>query len=103
MTFSRGIDAMKHKSRDPGTATCARGVNSLQLIGEQGEWKVLSLFWDAENHCYDTFPAPVDRFGEPQFPDLKPSRIYRLAFRDKRRLIDSPNHPLFLKWAARDQ
>ena len=61
------------------------------------------LFWDAENHCYDTFPAPVDRFGEPQFPDLKPARIYRLAFRDKGRLIDSHNHPLFLKWAARDQ
>lgn len=26
----------------------ARGVNSLQLIKEQGEWKVLSLAWDEE-------------------------------------------------------
>ncbi|HTQ04055.1 MAG TPA: hypothetical protein VMI54_09365 [Polyangiaceae bacterium] len=26
----------------------ARGVNSLQLIRERGEWKVLSLFWDEE-------------------------------------------------------
>ena len=26
----------------------ARGVNSLQLVKELGEWKVLSLFWDEE-------------------------------------------------------
>ena len=26
----------------------ARGVNSLQLVKEQGDWKVLSLFWDEE-------------------------------------------------------
>jgi hypothetical protein len=25
-----------------------------------------------------------------------------LAFRDKGRLVDSPEHPLFKKWAARD-
>ena len=40
----------------------ARGVNSLQLIREQGEWKVLSLAWDEERidnplslkHLFDT-------------------------------------------------
>jgi hypothetical protein len=60
------------------------------------------LFTDTANHCYKVFPAPVGRFGEPQWPDLKPAKIIRLAFRDKKRLIDSPQHPLFLKWAARD-
>ena len=48
------------------------------------------------------FPAPAGRFGEPQFPDLKHAKIFKLAFRDKGRLIDSTEHPLFLKWAARD-
>ena len=28
-------------------------------------------------------PPPAGRFGEPQFPDLKPAKIFRLAFRDK--------------------
>jgi hypothetical protein len=58
--------------------------------------------------------APVHRPGkpllqglssagrEPQWPDLKPAKIFRLAFRDKGRLVDSAEHPLFKKWAARD-
>ena len=48
------------------------------------------------------FPRRPDGFGDPQWPDLKPAKIFRLAFRDKGRLIDSPEHPLFKKWAARD-
>jgi hypothetical protein len=60
------------------------------------------LFTDQENRCYKVFPAPVDRFGMPQFPDLSPARAFRLAFRDKGHLIDSTEHPLFRKWAARD-
>jgi hypothetical protein len=48
------------------------------------------------------FSAPADRFGDPQWPDLKPAKIFKLAFRDKGRLVDSPEHPLFKKWAARD-
>jgi hypothetical protein len=36
------------------------------------------------------------------WPDLKPAKIFKLAFRDKGRLIDSVEHPLFKKWAARD-
>ena len=48
------------------------------------------------------YPAPAGRFGEPQFPDLKHAKIFKLAFRDKGRLIDSTEHSLFLKWAARD-
>jgi hypothetical protein len=60
------------------------------------------LYTDRENKCYKSFPAPVGRYGEPQFPDLKPSRIFKLAFRDKGRMVDSTEHPLFKKWAARD-
>ena len=52
---------------------------------------------------YDAmFPAPAGRFGEPQWPELKHAKIFRLAFRDKGRLVDSTEHPLFKKWAARD-
>ena len=46
--------------------------------------------------------AAIGRFDDPQWPDLKPAKIFRLAFRDKGRLIDSTEHPLFKKWAARD-
>ena len=56
----------------------------------------------AENRVYQVFPAPAGRFADPVWPELKPAKIFRLAFRDKGRLIDSPEHPLFQKWAARD-
>jgi hypothetical protein len=65
------------------------------------EW--IRLFTDLENHCYQVFPAPTGRFPEkPNWPDLKPAKIFKLAFRDKDRLVDSVEHALFKKWAARD-
>jgi hypothetical protein len=64
------------------------------------EW--VRLFTDLENHCYKVFSAPAGRFSDPQWPVLKLARIFKLAFRDKGRLIDSTEHPLFKKWAARD-
>ena len=62
----------------------------------------MRLFTDRANNCYKVFPATAGRFGEPQWPELKAAKIFRLAFRDKGRLIDSTEHPLFMKWAARD-
>jgi hypothetical protein len=64
------------------------------------EW--VRLFTDQENHCYQVFPAPAGRFAEPTWPDLTPAKIFKLAFRDKGRLVDSTEHALFKKWAARD-
>jgi hypothetical protein len=68
----------------------------------QGITEWVRLYTDQENRCYQVFPAPAGRFADPVWPDLKPAKIYRLAFRDKGRLIDSTEHPLFKKWAARD-
>jgi len=35
--------------REPGAREClGRGINSIQLIRESGEWRVLSLCWDDE-------------------------------------------------------
>lgn len=92
-------------------------VRCADADGEQNEWdrtkeiglaqavdEWVRLFTDEENHCYKVYPAPEGRFtADPQWPDLKPAKIFRLAFRDKGRLIDSPQHPLFLKWAGRDR
>jgi hypothetical protein len=64
--------------------------------------KWFRLYSDQENRCYRVYPAPVGRYGEPVWPELSQAKIFRLAFRDKGRLIDSTEHPLFLKWAARD-
>jgi hypothetical protein len=70
------------------------------LIEARDVWA--RLYTDLENKCYKVFQAPVGRFSDPLFPDLKPAKIFRLAFRDKGRLIDSVEHQFFLKWAARD-
>jgi hypothetical protein len=75
-------------------------TKEIGLIRAMDEW--IRLFSNENTKQYDVFPAPAGRFGTPQFPDLKPAKAFRLAFRDKGRLIDSTNHPLFLKWSARD-
>jgi hypothetical protein len=89
-----------------------RGPNA---EGEQNEWdrtKEVALvagidawvrmYSDRENNAYRCFPAPVGRHGDPNWFDIKPAKIIRLAFRDKGRLIDSPDHILVQKWAGRD-
>ena len=75
-------------------------TKEIGLVQGIDEW--VRLYTDQENRCYKVFPAPAGRFGEPQWPDLKQAKIFKLAFRDKGRLIDSTEHPLFKKWAARD-
>jgi hypothetical protein len=60
------------------------------------------LFSDTKNQNYKVYPAPEGRFGEPQWPDLKEAKIFKLGFRDRGHLIDSAEHLLFKKWAARD-
>jgi hypothetical protein len=75
-------------------------TKEIGLIQAIDEW--VRLFTDQENRCYKVFPAPVGRFSDPQWPALKEAKIFRLAFRDKGRLVDSVEHPLFKKWAARD-
>jgi hypothetical protein len=76
-------------------------TKELGLIRGTTEW--VRLFTDLENRVYKVFPAPAGRFSDPIWPELKPAKIFRLAFRDKGRLIDSPEHPLFQRWAARDK
>jgi hypothetical protein len=75
-------------------------TKEIGLVQAIDEW--VRLYSDQENRCYKVFTAPAGRFGEPQWPELKEAKIFRLAFRDKGRLVDSPEHPLFKKWAARD-
>jgi hypothetical protein len=75
-------------------------TREIGLIQGVTEW--VRLFHDPENHCYKVFPAPAGRFSDPQWPELKPAKVFKLAFRDKGHLIDSAEHPLFKKWTARD-
>lgn len=60
------------------------------------------FYTDQENKVYRVFPAPAGRFDDPTWPQLRMAKIIRLAFRDKGRLINSTEHELFKKWAARD-
>jgi hypothetical protein len=65
--------------------------------------KWVRLYTDQENKCYCVFTAPAERFADPVWPELSQAKIFKLAFRDKNRLVDSVEHPLFQKWAARDR
>jgi hypothetical protein len=76
-------------------------TKELGLLEGVKQW--VRLFTDQENKVYKVFPAPAGRFAEPIWPELKPAKIFRLAFRDKGRLVDSTEHPVFKKWAARDR
>jgi hypothetical protein len=70
---------------------------------ERGYDEWVRLFTDLPNKCYKVFAAPNGRFTEnPTWLDLKPAKIFRLAFRDRGNLIDSREHALFKKLAARD-
>jgi hypothetical protein len=90
-----------------------RGPNA---EGEQNEWdrtKEIALieamdawfrmYTDKANNAYKNYPAPVGRYGDPKWPEIKPAKIMRMAFRDKGRLIDSTDHILVQKWAGRDK
>src|SRR5262249_259250 len=71
------------------------------LIKAMDAW--YRLYTDMAQKAFKTFPAPVGRYGEPNWPDIKPAKIIRLAFKDKGRLIDSIDHILVQKWAGRDR
>jgi hypothetical protein len=84
--------------------------------GEQNEWaqtkevclidgidRWTRMFSDREGNCYRNYPAPPGRFADPIWPTLKPAKLFRLAFRNRGRLIDSPDHVLVQKWAGRDR
>jgi hypothetical protein len=90
-----------------------RGPNAEGEMNEYARTKEMSLvdaidgwfrmYVDRENNVYKSFPAPEGRFGDPNWPNIKPAKIFKLAFRDKGRLLDSHDHILFQKWAGRDR
>jgi hypothetical protein len=75
-------------------------TKEIGLIRGTTEW--VRLYTDTKNRVYEVYPAPAGRFADPIWPALSHAKIFRLAFRDKGRLIDSPQHPTFQKWTARD-
>jgi hypothetical protein len=76
-------------------------TKEVALIDGIDAW--VRMYSDKENGAYKSFPAPAGRFGEPNWPDIKPAKIFRMGFRDKGRLIDSTEHILVQKWAGRDR
>jgi hypothetical protein len=90
---------VRHANADGDQNEYAR-TKEIGLREGVDQW--VRLYTDQENRAYKVFPAPEGRFSDPVWPELKPARIFKLAFRDKGRLLDSPEHPLFKKWAARD-
>jgi hypothetical protein len=75
-------------------------TKEIGLIKSIDSWH--RLYHDRDNRNFKVYPAPLGRFDDPVWPELSPAKIIRLAFRDKGQLIDSTEHPAFLRWAARD-
>jgi hypothetical protein len=73
---------------------------SKELALREAEDNWLRLYTDKENQCYRRYPAPKDRFPEPVWPQLTDAKIFRLAFRERGCLIDSPQHSRFIDWTA---
>lgn len=84
-------------ANDDGEQNEYHRTKEIGLLQGLEEW--VRLYTDKENNCYKVFSAPAGRFGEPQFPSLSQAKIFRLAFRDKGRLLDSTEHALYKKWA----
>lgn len=61
----------------------------------------LRIYTDLENSTYRVFHAPKDRFPEPVWPEIPEAKIFRLCFRDRGYLIDTPEHPRFIDWVGR--
>jgi hypothetical protein len=100
---SRGavkIVPIRHAGADGEQNEYAR-TKEIGLLNGITEW--VRLYTDQENHVYKVFSAPAGRFANPIWPALKHAKIFRLSFRDKGRLIDSVEHTLFQRWAARDR
>jgi hypothetical protein len=115
---SIGVDVLPHRiyiiMTTEGTIKLMP-VRQADIDGSQNEWnrtrEVVLLRgmtnWvrtisDRANGRYRVFRAPEGRFPDPLWPDLTLAKIIRLAFTDRGHLIDGPEHPLFRKWAARD-
>jgi hypothetical protein len=93
------IVPVRHPNAD-GEQNEYHRTKEIGLLDGINRW--IRLYTDQTNHSYKVFPAPDGRFADPIWPELAHAKIFRLAFRDKGRLVDSTEHPLFKKWAARD-
>jgi hypothetical protein len=116
---SIGIDVLPCRLFEVITAEGAIKIipcRQADIDGAQNEWirtKEIALtraqkVWvraisDKVNGRYRVFEAPLGRFPEPQFPDHTWGTLVRRAFGDRGRLIDTPAHALFRKWAAKDE
>jgi hypothetical protein len=75
------------------------------LLRGMEEW--VRVYTDLKNKQYRVYPADKDpqtgksKYADPVFPALKHSKIFRLLFADRGHKIDSPQHPMYLKWAGR--
>jgi hypothetical protein len=75
-------------------------TREIGLMAAIKEW--VRLYTDRSNSCYRVYSAPAGRFPDnAPWPELKQSKIFRLAFRDKGRLLNSTEHALFKKWQPR--
>ena len=84
------LTATKIPGTRPGDGPDPRAIGMAACEFGQAEWTLPCVRGAAK------------ALRRPGIPDLSMAKTIRLAFTDRGRLIDSPQHPLFLKWAGRD-
>jgi hypothetical protein len=72
-----------------------------ELALRQSEDNWVRIYTDMENTCYRVFTAEPGRYPEPVWPPIPDAKIFRLCFRDRGYLIDTPEHPRFIEWIGR--
>jgi hypothetical protein len=103
ITPSGGLRIIPVPGPDPETGEQHEYHRTKELALLDGVDGWIRMYTDRANNSYRSFPAPAGRYGEPNWPIIKPAKIFRLGFRDKGRLIDSVDHILVQKWAGRDR
>jgi hypothetical protein len=98
VTPEGGLRIVPVRLADGGPTNDYAQTKMAALIQSQTKW--IRIWTDLVNRCYRVYPAPLDRYPDPVFPDFSEARITRLAFKSKGRLIDTVEHPLFKQWTA---
>jgi hypothetical protein len=85
---------------DDGDWNVWQESKELALLQARKTWVRLST--NMSEGRYQSFPLEENFYPDPVWPTPNLARLFRLAFRDRGRLIDSPQHPYYLKLIGRE-
>jgi hypothetical protein len=85
---------------DDGDWNVWQESKELALLQARKVW--VRLATNTSEGRYQAFPLEEDVYPDPVWPTLNLARLFRLAFRGRGRLIDTLQHPYYLKLIGRE-